>query len=99
MELNARMIDRFLFLRKVVSKALVDVPIEKNLTEDDFDLLEQVQFALEPLKLGVEGLWRQDSTLLSADATFCFIFAQLEICQFKFSIQLATAVKKRVIEK
>ena len=59
------MIDRPLFLPKAVIKALVDLSVEANLTDDDFVLLEQVQFALEPLKLGVEPLCRQDSTLLS----------------------------------
>ena len=73
-------------MRKAVDKALVDLSIETNLTEDDFVLLEQVRFALEPLKLGVEALYQQDSTLLSVDAIFHFIFAQLETCQSKFSI-------------
>ena len=41
----------------------------------------------------------QDLTLLFADAIFCFILAQLETRQSKFPIQLATAVKKRVIER
>ena len=93
------MIDRFLFLQIAVSKALVVLSIETNLTEDDFVLLEQVQFALEPLKLGVEALCLQDSTLLSADPILRFLFVQLETCQSKFSIQLATPVKKQVIER
>ena len=92
------MIDRFLFLRKAVSKALVDVSIKTNLTRDDFIFLEQVQFALEPLKLGVEAICLQGSTLVSADAIFRFIFVKFEICQSKFLKQLVTAVKKRVIE-
>ena len=74
------MIDRFLFLRKAVSKALVDLSIEANLTEDDFVLFELVEFALEPLKLGFEAMYRQYSALLSADTIFRFIFAQLETC-------------------
>ena len=92
-------ISRFLFLQKAVSKVLVNLSIETNLIEDDFVLLEQVQFALEQLKVGVEALCRQDSTLHSADAIFLFILAQLETCQSKFSIQIVTAIKKRVIER
>ena len=40
------MIDRFLLLQKTVSKALLDLSTETNLSEDDFVLLK------EPLKLG-----------------------------------------------
>ena len=73
-------------------KELVDLSIETNLTEDNFVLLEQVQFASEPLKLGVESFRRQDSTLLSTDAIFHFIIAKLENFQSKFSIQLAAVI-------
>ena len=92
------MIDRFLFLRKAVSNALADLSIDSNLTEGNFVLLEQVQFALEPLKLDVEALCRQNSILISASAIFCLTFAYLVTSQSKFSIQLTKAVKKRVIE-
>ena len=69
------MVDRFLFLQKAVSIALADLSIETNLTEDVFVIFEQVQFALEPLNLGVKAMCRQGSTLISADAIFrCSVF-------------------------
>ena len=54
------MIERFLLLKKCIMKALLDLSIAHDISETEFLFLGKLKCALEPIKLAVEALCRQD---------------------------------------
>ena len=66
------MIERFILLKKCISKALLDLSIEHDrpVSAAEFLFLNELKCALEPMKLTVEVLCRKNATLLTADGIF-----------------------------
>lgn len=65
----------------------------------DFEALEMLQKAMEPIKLAVEVLSKQDATLVTADTVLNFAFRKLENLQSEISSILLKNLKKRVEER
>ena len=66
------MVERFICLKKCISKALLDLSIEHGICTTEFSLLNELKCALEPIKLAVEASCRKDATLLTAEGVFNF---------------------------
>ena len=67
------MVERFICLKKCISKALLDLSIEHGISTTEFSFLNELKCALEPIKLAVEALCRKDATLLTAENVFQFL--------------------------
>ena len=93
------MVERFLYLRKCITKALVDLSIRLNISDEEFMLLEDLKAALEPIKLAVEALCRQDATILTADGIFRFLLAELKCRNTRFMLGVHAAVERRITER
>ncbi|CAG4962130.1 unnamed protein product [Parnassius apollo] len=61
-------VERFNQLRSCISKVLVDLEFGSDywITEDEFNIMSDIDRALQPIKLAVEVLCRQDSNLFTA---------------------------------
>ena len=73
------MLDRFYILRNCIRKALIDVKSSVIFTEDEFDTISHIITALEPVKLAVEALCRQDANMLTDEATLKFMINTLKM--------------------
>jgi len=93
------MLERFYSLRMCISKALIDVASEIQISEEEWNNINNLNLSLQPLKLGVEVLCRRDSTLVTADTTFRFILEKLDKQQGLLCAELATALRQRIKER
>ena len=74
------MIDRFLTVRKPLCKAMIDINTSTEICERDWQVLENVLSILKPIEMGILALCKRESTLLSAEGIFEFMFEQLRTC-------------------
>nr|CAI5863532.1 unnamed protein product [Callosobruchus analis] len=81
----AQMLQRFIFVKDCIKKAMIDLSMPMNLSDYDFEVLEQVSNCLEPIRLTVLALCRCDANLYTADASF--------------NRDLQTALKHRINER
>ena len=80
------MIERFLLLRRAISKALVDLSGEMNINEAEFNLFEDLKCALEPLRVGVEPCAEKILPFLLQILLFAlFLLNALEVVQKRVS--------------
>ena len=70
--------ERFICLKKCMSKALLDWSIEHDISTTEFLFLNDLKCALEPIKLVVDALCRKDATLPTAEGIFRFLFFDLK---------------------
>ena len=73
-----KMIERFIYLKKCISKALLDLSIEHDISTTEFLFLNELKCVFEPIKLVVEALYRKNATLLTAEGIFQFLFCELK---------------------
>ena len=64
-------------LKKCISKALLNLSIEHDISTAEFLFLNKLKFALEPIKLAVDASRRKDTTLLTREGIFQFLFFEL----------------------
>lgn len=93
------MIERFLLLKKCIIKALLDLSIAHNISETEFLFLDRLKCALEPVKLAVEALCRQDATLLSAEGIFRFLIVEIQKRRSTLANDLLCAIKNRIQQR
>ena len=65
----------------------------------DFGALKSLLAAMEPVKLAVENLSREDSTLMSADTILNFMFTKLSNIKNEIAEKLLENLKQRVGER
>jgi len=68
------MIERFLRIRSPIKKALSDLNLENMWNEEYIQIAEMLLATLQPIRIAVENLSREDSSLLTAEGTFRFLF-------------------------
>lgn len=89
------MLERFLTLRKCISKALIDSGKSISVSEREIEAFSSVVSSLHPIKLAVERLSHRDATLLPAEGVFTFILNELNALETSFSNELIQSVQKR----
>ncbi|GFV31435.1 uncharacterized protein TNCV_134741 [Trichonephila clavipes] len=70
--------ERFLKLKNLIPKALIDLNLQINLSDGEFDLIFLTVLALIPVKLAVEALCRRDSNLFTTNAKINFMLQLLK---------------------
>ena len=93
------MIERFILLKRCISKALLDLSIEHDISQAEFLFLDEIKAALEPVKLAVEAMCRQDATLLTAEGIFRFLFKEMKQRRSTFAKSLLSSVKDRIQQR
>jgi len=80
-------------------KALLGLSIAHDISETEFLFLGKLKCALEPIKLAVEALRRQDATLLTAEGIIRFLFAELKNLESALAKDLLCAIKTRMQQR
>jgi len=93
------MLERFYKLKSSMKKAAIDLNLDINFIDADFETISLAVATLLPLKLAVESLCREDANLLSADTTFKFMFDSLSEVKSSLSKEVRSALMKRVFER
>ena len=66
------MVERIVKLRIPVHKALLDLNIDIKLNNEEFQQINTIVQALDPIKLAVQALCRREANLITAEATMKF---------------------------
>ena len=80
--------------KHVFEKSLMNLKSSNSYSDDELKFLAQTISVLLTMKLGVQSLCRQDSSLLTVDANFNFMLSHLG----KHSGQLAVDMKMELIK-
>ena len=86
-------------LKKRISKDLLDLSIEHNISTAEFLFLNELKCALEPIKLAVDASCRKDATLLTAEEIFQFFFFELNKRKSSLAEDLLCSVKNRMQQR
>lgn len=95
----AQMLERFVALKDCLQKAMIDLSIPITLCDQEFEVLRGIVKCLEPIRLTVLALCRQDANLYTADASFKFLFEELSKVNIPLSTQLQAALKLRLQQR
>ena len=94
------MIDRFISLKKPISKALIDIAATEKMDSIDWEILDHICRCLKPIEIAVCALSRRDATLLSAEGVYRFLMDQFDKnSSISFCQDLKSAVEKRFLER
>lgn len=87
------MLDRFLKIKYPVEKALRDLNSSNLWSEEYIIIAEDILKTLQPIKVTVEFLSREETTLLTAEGALIFLFKQLENIDSGLSLQFQRAIR------
>ena len=90
------MLERVAKLRKALRKVFIHIGQTHIIA---YSLTEEVVSALQPIKVGVEMIFREEANLLTADETIKAILQELETKKNDISIKLKAAVLRRFEER
>ena len=94
-----QMIERFILLKKSIFKALLDLSIAHDITQAEFLFLDEMKATLEPVKLAVEAMRRQNATLFIAEGIFLFLIREMKKQRTTLANKLLSAVKNRIQQR
>lgn len=98
----AAMIARFNQVKHCVFKALIDLKltgVQYSFSEENCQTLTAIEKALEPVKLAVNVLCREDASWLTAETTLRFMVSKLEMQNTGLSKELRAALLHRIKER
>lgn len=95
----ANMVIMFVKLQKFIEEALVDLNCSHMLDDIDFNELQDLQNSLEPAKLAIEVLSRNDTTLHSAGITLEYMRRKISNCKSKIAFELLENMEKRIDQR
>ena len=72
------MLERIVKLRIPIHKALLDLDIDIKLNDEEFQQINNIVQALNPIILAVETLCRREANLITAEATITFLFEEIQ---------------------
>ena len=61
-----------------VQKALLDLTIDINLSDEEFTQISNIVYALDPIKIAVEAICRRDANFITAEVTIKFLFEEIQ---------------------
>ena len=86
------MLERFLELKDCIKRAVIDLNLTINITDDEFTAICSIISILLPVKLAVEAICRSDANLRTADTTINFMIQSLRKYDNILSNQFQTAL-------
>ncbi|KAI6653079.1 hypothetical protein LOD99_3915 [Oopsacas minuta] len=87
------MINRLLTVRKPLCKAMIDINLNMDVCELDWQVLENICSCLKPIEMGISALCQRDANLLSAEGIFYFMIQKLEM------IREDPCIKRKEVQK
>lgn len=96
----ADMLERFVKLKVPIQKAMIDLKINQELSESEYQRLADLSRVFEILKATVEELCKRTASLITADTALKFMFTKLDAMQHELvARELVTSLKRRVKER
>lgn len=96
---SCTMIERFLSIQSSIQKALVDLNMQDMLQIPDLKKIEELLQVLNPIKLAVEALSKNDANLLAAEGVIKFLFNALSNQNSGLSTEMLESLKHRISQR
>lgn len=94
------MLEPLIKTQSAIRETLLEFNANSDLIDNiNFDALKDLLDAMKPIKLAVENLSREDSTLMSADTILKFMFEKLSFIKSDISKKLMENLKIRIDER
>lgn len=93
------MLERFLFLKTCIQKALIDLKSPITFQENDFNTISDIVDILAPIKLAVEALCRRNANLCTADAVLKLLISEISKKQSPLAQDMIQALKNRISQR
>lgn len=90
------MLERFVYLKSAIDKALYDTKSEDKFPEEEWSLLDSIVTALKLVSITIKRICKSDANLLTADTAISFLIRQLG--NSPFELKLRDAILERVLE-
>jgi len=91
------MLSIFLELRNSVQKSLIDLKMSAQITDADFQVVDELVSTLEPVALAVQALSQRDTNLISAEAAIQFnCIVQLQKRSFEIAKTMSDSLLSRM---
>ncbi|KAI6656634.1 hypothetical protein LOD99_11285 [Oopsacas minuta] len=94
------MLEKIVKLRIQIHKALLDLDIDIKLNDEEFQQINNIAQALDPIKLAVEALCRPEANLIIAEATIKFLFEEIQTYPAtEYNIRMIDAINQRSVQE
>ena len=93
------MITSFILLKKCFRKALLNLSIEHDISPTEFLFLNELKYALEPIKLAIEALCYQGATLLTAKGIPQILVTEMKKRSSSLAKDVLCAIKNRLQQR
>lgn len=93
------MIDKFLFLKNSIKKALIDLEMGELWIEENIITLNNILKVLKPIKLAIERLSSRDSNILISDAIVNTLCEEIQSMSSDLSKKMFQALYLRIDER
>ena len=94
------MLERIVKLRIPVHKALLDLNIDVKLNDEEFQQINNIVQALDPIKLAVEALCRREANLITAEPTIKILFDEIQTYPAtEYNIRIIGAINQRSVQE
>ena len=93
------MIRRFIRAKNPIKKALAEMNLDYMWNDEYIKIAESLLVTLEPIRITIENLSLEDSTLLSAEGALKFLFKNLEKVNSELSKEFLVAIKQEISKR
>lgn len=90
------MLDRFMFLKSCVQKALIDLESPITIDENEFRKISDLLDVLAPIKLAAEKLCRREANLCSAEEVLKLMMEEVSTKSSDIARKMTEALEKRI---
>lgn len=95
----ADMLSRFLKLKDSITKALIDIKANINISEEEMQCLSNLSNSLNIIKVTVEALCKRDGNLITAMTILKFMLQKLNDNDSYISSRLAESLRTRIKQR
>ena len=93
------MVERFLRISTPIKKSLIDLNLTNLWNDSYIENAKTILSTLKPLRIAIENLSKEDSTLLTAEGALKFLFKALQNLNTEISRKLLNAVKDEISKR
>ncbi|GFV18931.1 uncharacterized protein TNCV_4758161 [Trichonephila clavipes] len=93
------MLERFLGIKSIISKALIAIKEKQMMVNVEFETVTAIVKGLKSLKIGLEKLCSRNVTLLTAEGVFSFVIGELNEQNSEFAKNMKYSLIQRINER
>lgn len=94
----SEMLARFIKLKTCLTKALLDLKLSINFSQDEWNTLDELHAILDIIKTIVESLCRRDASLLNADIAIKYALKKTACNKYFLEQRNVPCIEKQIFQ-